>query len=97
MVAKKDTTKPAPPKRPLASFFLYKQEVYDDFNKKNLTDLWLDVDTYKLASVKDDTQNLKNVALADIQKIFERLKNSPEVNILFSPKAATVESTLPKN
>lgn len=80
-----------------AEFEKAKAEILDDFNKKNATELWLDVDTYKLASVKDDAQNAKNIALEDVQRTFERLKTAPEVIILFSPKAATGESTPPKN
>ena len=34
-MAKKVDSKPAPPKRPLAPFFLYKQDVYEQVKKEN--------------------------------------------------------------
>ena len=43
----------------------------------DLLDLWLDADTYKLSSVKEDMKNAQSVTLADVNKLAERLeKNS---------------------
>lgn len=53
--------------------------------KSNQTDLinsWLDAETYKLTSVKDDLQNAQNVTLADVQRVLEKLQKEPAAYVL---------------
>lgn len=49
---------------------------------KDLTDLWLDVDTFKLVSVKDELQKINAVTLADIQRVAESSFSSPTVSVI---------------
>lgn len=37
----------------------------------NLADLWLDVDTFRLVSVKDELQRINDITLADLQRVAE--------------------------
>lgn len=47
-----------------------------------LADAWLDVDTYKLAPVAQQLQNLQNLSLADVNNVLETvLKKSPSISI----------------
>jgi zinc protease len=64
-----------------------KAAVVNDYRQKtqNLADLaefWLDVDTYRLAPVKDEMAKLNNVTLADVQRAAENLRKQPTVKII---------------
>jgi peptide/nickel transport system permease protein len=56
-------------------------------NKINAADLWLDLDTFKLVSVKDEMQKPSNVTLADVQKVVERWKKESVVAVLVVSKS----------
>lgn len=57
-------------------------EVIAETNQKNQADFWLDVDTFKLVSVKDETAKANNVTLSDVQKIAERLVKQTDVTVV---------------
>jgi len=59
-----------------------KNEVLTETNQKNPAELWLDVDTFKLASAKDEIQKFNNVSVVDVQRVAERLAKEPTVTIL---------------
>ena len=48
----------------------------------DLIDLWLDVDTFKLSSVKDELKNAQNITLADVNKLAEVWKKEPLAQVL---------------
>ena len=59
-----------------------KNKVIAELNQKiqsadDSMNLWLDVDTYKLASVKDESQKANNVTLADVQRVADNLSKLP--------------------
>ncbi|HXG82780.1 MAG TPA: pitrilysin family protein [Pyrinomonadaceae bacterium] len=67
-------------------FDTVKKAVIYDFQGKaettwNLSEMWLDVDTFKLVSVKDEMSKLNNVTLADVQRIAGDLQKQPVVNV----------------
>ena len=77
------------------------QEVFDQSKNKvlaelnqqtssiaDLADLWLDVDTYKLVSVKDEIQKANNVTLADVRRVAENLQKQPVVSVIVKKPAA---------
>lgn len=71
-----------------------KTKVIADLNQKmlnvnDLSDLWLDVDTYKLVSVKDELQKASNVTLADIQRVAENLQKQPFVTVIIKKSEET--------
>lgn len=52
-------------------------------------DLWLDVDTYKLVSVKDELQKANNVTLADVRRVAENLQKQPLVHVIIKNSVET--------
>ncbi|CAN5157098.1 hypothetical protein BH20ACI1_BH20ACI1_23280 [soil metagenome] len=71
-----------------------KSKVIADLNQKMLNtngtaDLWLDVDTYKLGSVKDELQRANNVTLADVQRVAESLQKQPLVTVIVKKSEET--------
>ena len=70
-----------------ADFDLAKTKVIAELNQQTLSvndlaDLWLDVDTYKLISVKDEIQRANNVNLTDVQRVAENLQKQPIVSVI---------------
>ncbi len=73
-----------PPKIMQNDFDSAKNKVIANLNQEMLSvndsaDLWLDVDTYKLESVKNELQKANNVTLADIKRVSENLQKQPIV------------------
>ncbi len=67
-----------------SNFEQAKSKIIADLNQKTLSaidsaDLWLDVDTYRLVSVKDEMQKANNITLADVQRVAENLQKQPLV------------------
>lgn len=63
-----------------------KKAVIYEFERKaeatwSLAEMWLDVDTFKLVSVKDEMSKLNNVTLADVRRVAEDLQKQPIVNV----------------
>jgi predicted Zn-dependent peptidase len=73
-----------------------RDEVSSEFARKNAADLWLDVDSYKLVSAKDESQKVASVTLADVQRVLERWKKEAEVKGVFTGKVVT-KTTQPQN
>jgi hypothetical protein len=69
-----------------------KAEVLAELNQKNVMDFWLDLDTYKLASVKDEFQKANAVTLADAQRIFDKIQAQPIVFVTLTTKPAETNS-----
>ena len=44
--------------------------------------LWLDVDTYELASVKAENDAFSSVTIADVQRVADRIKTQPMVTVV---------------
>lgn len=75
-----------------SNFDQAKSKVIAELNQKtqsvaSLADLWLDLDTYKLASVKDEMQKADNVTLADVQRVAENLRKQPEIFVTVKKSA----------
>ncbi len=65
----------------LDEFEKAKSELLNELNKKNIADWWLDIDTYKLSSVKDEMQKANSITLGDLQKFFEKSQKEPYVTL----------------
>lgn len=48
----------------------------------DLADWWLDIDTFKLSSFKNEEQNAQNITLADVSRIAEHWKKEPFAEFL---------------
>ena len=57
-----------------------KNDFLSEYNKQNPMDLWLDADTYKLASVKEETQKASSVSLSDVQRVLQNWRKEPVVS-----------------
>ncbi len=71
----------------LDEFEKAKSEIVAERNKINAADLWLDLDTFKLVSVKDELQKPGNVTIANVQKVVERWKKESVVAVLVVSKS----------
>jgi predicted Zn-dependent peptidase len=58
-----------------------KADLLNDLNQKNIADWWLDVDTFKLVSVKDELQKANAVTLGDVQRVFEKSQKETRVTV----------------
>ena len=62
-------------------------EVTGAVSKKSVVDQWLDADTYK-TTVSGDAEALQRVALADVQRVADRLAKNPIVSVVLKPAPA---------
>lgn len=58
-----------------------KNEFLTEFNQTEAAESWLDFETYKLASVKDEMQKANNVTIADVNRVAERLRKEPIIAV----------------
>lgn len=77
------------------------QEEFDAVNREwiarlnpaNIAELWLDADTYKLGPVLKEEASAKNIALADVQRVLEKLRKQPFAFVLvFSGESSATSS-----
>ncbi len=64
-----------------------KTKVVSDYYQKiqtpsGLSDLWLDLDTFKLKSVADELRKLNDLTLSDVNALVGRLRKSPTVTVM---------------
>jgi len=59
-----------------------KSNLTEKINKRDFADYWLDAETFKFGSVKDDWQKYQKVSLADVQRVLENLQKSPVAAVL---------------
>ena len=51
-------------------------------NQNDRINQWLDADTFKLTSIKDDAQNAQNVTIADVQRVLEKSQKEAVAYVL---------------
>lgn len=66
-----------------------KAAVLAELNQKSSMDLWLDIETYKLVSVKEEIQKASNVTIADLRKVVEKLHKQPFVTVIVTKMTET--------
>ncbi len=74
-----------------------KAEIAARLARRPAEELWLDADTYKLASAKDDWQKSQSVTLADVQKMLEKLQKEPVAAVLLVSSAKEGETSTVQN
>lgn len=57
----------------------------------NPSELWLDIDTYKLGSPQEEAKKAQGVTLDDVNRVAEQLKTRPLVSVLVSGSPKTDE------
>lgn len=65
-----------------AEFNTAKSAATAEFNRLDAMAMWLDADTFRLASVKADQEAMSGVTLADVQRFADRLKQQPVASVL---------------
>lgn len=66
------------------------QEEFDTVNRmwiamirpENISELWLDADTFKLGSAAKEFENAQNIRIADVQRVLGRLQKEPFAFVL---------------
>lgn len=51
-------------------------------NANNLSELWLDADTFRLAAVTKEIENAKSVKIGDVQRVLDKLQKEPFAFVL---------------
>ncbi len=69
-----------------AEFAAAKSEFINVFSGRDKLEAWLDVDTYKLRSLKDEMAAANKLSLADVQTYFDKLKTRPFAEVLLFGK-----------
>jgi predicted Zn-dependent peptidase len=64
-----------------------KSQVSAEYQQKtqsilNLAEMWLDITTFKLVSVKDEMAKLNSVIFADVQRVAENMQKQPSVKVI---------------
>jgi predicted Zn-dependent peptidase len=72
-----------------AEFERAKTETFEEIGKNHISDLWLDVDTYKLNSVQKDIENIQNVTITDVRNVAERFKKETAVTVVVTKSQTT--------
>ncbi len=83
------------PKITQAEFDSAKKAFLDDFLSRDVLDAWLDVDTYKLKPIKDETASANKLTLADVQKYFDKLNTRPFAKVLLFANPAADDEVPP--
>lgn len=66
-----------------------KAEILSEIGKNHISDLWLDVDTYKLVSVQKEIENIRNVNVADVARVAEKFKKETAVTVVVTKQQTT--------
>ncbi len=82
-----------------AEFNSAKNSVLKRFSQENLTENWLDVETFKLSSFSKDMQAAQEITLEDVRTLAEKMKNEPVASVLLfqNPKPAVKAETSNEN
>jgi len=60
-----------------------KNDLLSEINQKNMIDWWLDVDTFKLTSVKDEMQRITGLTIEEVNQFAAKSQKEPSVTIFF--------------
>lgn len=82
-------------KRPVADaeFALAKTEVLSAMAKRDLAELWLDVDTFRIGPPTEEVKAFQNVTLADINALSSRLAGEPLAATIVTALGPTPDRT----
>lgn len=73
-----------------------KSEFLSEFNQTEAAEIWLDSETYKLTSVKEEIAKADSVTIADVNRVAERFRKEPIIAVSVM-KAAEDTAEIPKN
>jgi Peptidase M16 inactive domain/Insulinase (Peptidase family M16) len=67
-------------------FISARTHVADEWNRRELSDFWLDVDTFKIDNAKGMLQGLDTITLSDVQRGAAKIKNQPVAMVWYFDK-----------
>jgi predicted Zn-dependent peptidase len=76
-----------------AEFSAAKTEVLASLEKRDSTDLWLDIDTFRITSVADELKAFQNLTLADVNSISSKLVREPLATAVVAAPAVAASNT----
>ncbi len=79
-----------------AEFDAAKKDFLAKYNGRDLLDAWLDVDTYKLRSVKDEAAAFDKTSLKDVQAFADELKTRSFAKVLLATPIPTEKEETPE-
>ena len=71
-----------------SEFSQAKSQALASAGKREISDLWLDVDTYRLTSAADELKAFQNVSLADVNSLAARISREPLAAVLVTAPAS---------
>lgn len=75
-----------------------KADYLNESAKNDFIENWLDIDTYKLSSYKDESKKPENVTLTDVNRTLERLRKEPIVSVsVMKKQTETTENSEESN
>ena len=66
-----------------------KSEVSAEINQIAAADFWLDVDSYRLTSVKEEMEKINSVTVADLQRVLDKFQKEPVAAVLLRKSEGT--------
>jgi zinc protease len=70
-----------------------KSEILSEIGKNHISDLWLDVDTYKISSVQKEIENIQSVNAADVKSVAEKFKKETAVTVVVTKPQTTASQS----
>lgn len=67
-------------------FVSARTDVANEWNRRELSDFWLDVDTFKIDIAKGMLQGLDTITLSDVQRVAAKIKNQPVAMVWYFDK-----------
>ena len=74
-----------------------KNALAEQIKQPDTAQYWLDAETYKLVSVKDDWQKSQSVTIADVQRVLERLQKEAVASVLVVSSEKPTENNATTN
>ncbi len=77
-----------------SEFSAARNEALVSLDRRDVADVWLDVDTYRITSVADELKAFQNVTLADVNALASRLAREPmAIAVVAAPAVAASNTT----
>lgn len=74
-----------------------KNALAEQIKQPETAEYWLDAETYKLVSVKDDWQKYQNVSQSDVQRVLEKFQKEAVASVLVVSSEKTSENNATSN
>ena len=75
-----------------AEFAKAKSEALGLYRRREMEDIWLDVDTFKITSAADELKAFQNVTIADVNALAAKLAHQPVAIVALARETATAKT-----